>query len=99
VMKRLQLPLYGLLAQEATGAEPAGGLYMGILSPRITGAVRDDVAGAPLAARVSRDDWQRIAADAVAAAREAVARIRQGRLDPPDPSSCSHWCRCEDLWR
>ncbi len=99
VMKRLQLPLYGILAEEAIGAEPAGGLYMGILSPRITGAVRDDVAGAPMAARVSRDDWERIAGEAVAAARDAVARIRQGRLDPPDPSSCSHWCRCEDLWR
>ena len=72
---------------------------MGILSPRITGAVRDDVAGAPVAARVSRDDWERIAGDAVAAARDAVARIRQGRLDPPDPSSCARWCRCEDLWR
>ena len=48
VMKRLQLPLYGILAEEAIGAEPAGGLYMGILSPRITGAVRDDVAGAPV---------------------------------------------------
>ncbi len=99
VMKRLQLPLYGILAEEAIGAEPAGGLYMGILSPRITGAVRDDVAGAPVAARVSRDDWERIAGDAVAAARDAVARIRQGRLDPPDPSSCARWCRCEDLWR
>jgi RecB family exonuclease len=101
VIKRLQLPLYGILARETIGAEPAGGLYMGILSPKITGAVCDDVDGAPVVgrARVTRQTWNEITDEAVAAAQEAVARIHQGRLDPPLPSSCSHWCRCEDLWR
>ena len=49
---RLQLPaLRDPRAARRIGAEPAGGLYMGILSPRITGAVCDDVAGAPRVAR------------------------------------------------
>jgi RecB family exonuclease len=103
VTRRLQLPLYGLMARRTLGlaAEPAGGLYMGILSPRITGAVCDDVPGAPAAGRalVSRPRWDEIAGEAVAAARDVAARIRAGRLDPPHPDSCSHWCRCEDLWR
>ncbi|HSJ72977.1 MAG TPA: PD-(D/E)XK nuclease family protein, partial [Miltoncostaeaceae bacterium] len=104
VTRRLQLPLYGIMARRDLGlaAEPAGGLYMGLLTPSVAGAVCDDVAGAPAvrgALLVSREDWEALAGEAVAAARDAVARIREGRLDPPDPRSCSHWCRCEDLWR
>ncbi len=101
VVRRLQLPLYGLMARRTLGlaGEPAGGLYMGLLSPRITGAVCDDVDGAPAVARVSRGLWDAITADAVAAAGDAAGRIHGGVLDAPDPSSCSHWCRCEDLWR
>ena len=72
----------------------------GRMRPRITGAVCDDVAGAPrVRARVARADWERISGEAVAAARDAVAGIHGGRLDAPDPSSCPRWCRCEDLWR
>lgn len=104
VTRRLQLPLYGIMARADLGlaAEPAGGLYMGILSAKISGAVCDDVPGAPVVGRtrlVTRERWTEISADAAAAARDAVTRIREGRLDPPDPASCSHWCRCEDLWR
>jgi RecB family exonuclease len=103
VLRRLQLPLYGRMAHRTLGlsSPPAGGLYMGILSPKISGAVCDDVAGAPVVGRasVTRAVWDEIADEAVAAARDAVARIREGRLDAPAPSSCSHWCRCEDLWR
>jgi RecB family exonuclease len=104
VSRRLQLPLYGLMARRDLGlaAEPAGGLYMGLLTASITGAVCDDVPGAPAvrpALSVSREEWTRLADDALEAAREAVAGIRSGRLDAPDPDACSHWCRCEDLWR
>ena len=99
VVRRLQLPVYGALAREALGAEAAGGLYMGMLSARITGAVRDDVPGAPDARRVPREVWERITAEALDAARQAVDGIRAGRLEPPEPDACSHWCRCEDLWR
>ena len=48
---------------------------------------------------MSRPRWDEIAGEAIAAAREVAARIRAGRLDPPDPDACSHWCRCEYLWR
>jgi RecB family exonuclease len=101
VVRRLQLPLYGELAREVLGAEPAGGLYMGMLSAKVAGAVCDDVPGAPDAGRavVPREVWERITAEALEAARAAVDGIRAGRLDPPEPDSCSHWCRCEDLWR
>lgn len=104
VATRLQLPLYGLMARRDLGlpAAPAGGLYMGLLRPRVDGAVCDDVAGAPgvrRGLRVTRQEWDALAGEAVAAAREAVAGIRAGRLDAPDPGSCPHWCRCGDLWR
>jgi RecB family exonuclease len=102
VVRRLQLPLYGRMARRALGppSREAGGLYVGLLSPKVAGAVCDDVPGAPEGGfRLDRADWDRIADEAVAAARDAAGRIHAGRLDPPAPQACSHWCRCEDLWR
>ncbi len=102
VVRRLQLPLYGRMARRALGpaSREAGGLYVGLLSPKVAGAVCDDVPDAPEGGfRLDRADWDRIADEAVAAARDAAGRIHAGRLDPPAPQACSHWCRCEDLWR
>lgn len=103
VTKRLQLPLYGVMATNvlALGVPAVGGLYMGLLSPSLTGAVRDDVAGPSVPSRlhVSDERWEEITADAVAAARDAVVAIREGRLDPPTPDDCVPWCNCGDLWR
>jgi hypothetical protein len=104
VTKRLQLPLYGGMAQRALvrDAQPAGGLYMGMLSPRTTGAVREDVPGGPrLNGRrvVSAAVWQGITDDAEETVRDAVRRIRLGELDPPGTAACPPWCRCGDLWR
>jgi hypothetical protein len=102
VVRRLQLPLYGRMARRALGPRgvEAGGLYVGLLAPRIAGAVCDDVPDAPEGGfRVERAVWDRIAEEAVAAARDAAGRIHAGVLDPPAPAACSHWCRCEDLWR
>ena len=64
-----------------------GGLYRGLLTPSLTGAVRDDVAGPSVPSRlqVSAERWDEIVAEAVAAAQGAVAAIREGRLDPPTP--------------
>lgn len=101
VTKRLQLPLYGRMAQDTllSAAEPIGGLYMGMLKPSIHGAVRDDVPGAPAVAGVSAERWEQITEEAVAAVRDAVARIHRGEIAPPPASPCTPWCRCGDLWR
>jgi RecB family exonuclease len=103
VTRRLQLPLYGRMAQDVLGGlDPIGGLYMGILTPGIDGAVRDDVPGAPAVSRnrlVSADRWRQITDEAVDAVRDAVARIRAGELSAPSADGCSFWCRCEELWR
>ena len=101
VTKRLQLPLYGRMARntELTTGEAVGGLYMGILTPTVTGAVREDVPGAPAVATVTADRWQEITEEAVEAARDAVAGMRRGDLAPPTPSPCPPWCMCGDLWR
>jgi RecB family exonuclease len=104
VTKRLQLPLYGVMARNALGLrfEPIGGLYMGLLTADVDGAVREDVAGAPAVGstkRVSAECWAEITDEAVEAVRGAVARLRAGELAPPPAKGCSRWCRCEDLWR
>lgn len=104
VRRRLQLPLYGVMARNRSkGAlTPVGGLYMGLLTPAIDGAVSIDAASAPTVPKrleVSGDDWRRITDEAVEAAREAVRGIRDGRLDPPDDKPCPPWCQCGDLWR
>jgi RecB family exonuclease len=104
VTRRLQLPLYGLMAKNTLGLslEPAGGLYMGLLTDDVDGAVRDDVADGPAvgkSCRVSAERWAEITDDAVEAVRGAVARLRAGELAPPSAKNCSFWCRCEDLWR
>jgi RecB family exonuclease len=103
VTQRLQLPLYGRMAHDVLGGvEPIGGLYMGMLSAGIDGAVRDDVPGAPAVSGrrlVSAERWDEITEDAVEAVRDAVVRIRAGELAPPSTGGCSFWCRCEDLWR
>jgi RecB family exonuclease len=101
VMKRLQLPLYGRMAQNAalTTATAVGGLYMGMLTPTITGAVSDDAPGAPAVAGVAAARWREITEEAVEAAQEAVAGMRRGDLAPPTPDPCPPWCMCGDLWR
>ena len=101
VMKRLQLPLYGRMAQNTalTTATAVGGLYMGMLTPTITGAVSEDAPGAPAVAGVTAARWREITEEAVEAAQEAVAGMRRGDLAPPTPGPCAPWCRCGDLWR
>ena len=101
VTKRLQLPLYGRMARNTglTTGEAVGGLYMGMLTPTVTGAVRDDVPGAPAVAAVTAERWREITDEAVEAAQDAVAGMRRGDLAPPTPGPCPPWCMCGDLWR
>ncbi|MGD9695504.1 MAG: PD-(D/E)XK nuclease family protein [Thermoleophilia bacterium] len=103
VTKRLQLPLYGVLAANALDGPvwPIGGLYMGILVDSVEGAVRADVAAAPAVKNrmVDAESWERVTREAVDAARGAVVDIREGRLAPPSIDGCDNWCMCGDLWR
>ena len=105
VTTRLQLPLYAEMARAdlMPGAASAGGLYMGMLVPRTTGAVRD-VPGAPSPPSARQgyvDDivWAEITDEAVEVVRDVVARVRRGELTPPGTGTCAPWCRCGDLWR
>jgi RecB family exonuclease len=103
VRKRLQLPLYGVMAERALspGVPAVGGLYVGLLTSSLNGAVRDDVPGPAVPRRllVPEERWREIVGEAVDAARGAVTRIREGRLDPPSAGGCGYWCMCGDLWR
>lgn len=103
VAQRLQLPLYAEMARAALdGAEPVGGLYVGILAPGVAGAVvAGSAADAGLPGRcvVSRQRWRELTDEAIEAAREAARGIHAGELTAPAPARCSRWCRCGDLWR
>lgn len=103
VAKRLQLPLYGRMAAAhlVAGSRSAGGLYMGMLRPKTTGAVVQNVGGPVLRGRamVDEETWERIGDEAVDAVREVVRRVRDGELAAPGTSACAPWCRCGDLWR
>ncbi len=100
---RLQLPLYAEASARAAGARSAGGVYVGIARRRVEGRVRDDAdwAAAPPAdvAMVPPAEWERLVAEALAAAAGAIAAIRAGRLEPPTGDCDSRYCGHPDLWR
>jgi ATP-dependent helicase/DNAse subunit B len=103
---KLQIGLYMLTVRHVLGLEPVGGLYqpLGATDARPRGAVlRDADPGldAVRTDRVTEDELEILLEQCAAAARDAVAEIRAGALEPAPEQcgfggGCAHptICRC-----
>ncbi len=97
----LQIPLYALMAARALGAEPAGGAYQAVMKSEFDLRARAD---APPYTEIGKNwlespqDWRARVDGAVELAREAVAAMRRGELDPP-PDDCPPYCQHGLVWR
>lgn len=113
VADRLQLPLYAEAAARALSAESgrehrsAGGLYVGLTTGAIAGAVAAEAGFSEhLGSKriIPEAAWRQIVAEAVAMARAAAETVRAGRLDAPPTEPCCGLCGrdgrwCGALWR
>jgi len=91
--RRIQVPLYMEAVRLALGLEPVAGIYRGLRKRSDRGLL---LAGAGVSGAFTSTDlkdeaeFRRIVEEALALARDAVARMREGRIEqaPHDPSSC-----------
>ena len=101
---RLQIPLYVLALRELLGIEPMGGLYRALGGKReargMLLAGEFDTDGLAQNDVLERDRfWAQVDA-AVAAAGQAVARIRRGDVGhDPRSGSCPSWCDLHPICR
>jgi ATP-dependent helicase/DNAse subunit B len=102
---RLQVPLYVLALRDLVGIEPLGGLYRALSGDRqarglLRAEARPDLPG--LAERDYLDEaafWEQVDL-AVARARAAVARIRDGDVrHDPRAGECPSWCQVWPMCR
>jgi ATP-dependent helicase/DNAse subunit B len=93
--RKLQLPLYILVARDLLGIEPVAGLYRALGGERrVRGmAVEGELEGVMKNDRLEPDDFWAQVDRAVGYANEIVARMRRGdiRRDPIG-GSCPEWC-------
>lgn len=90
--RRLQVALYLLALPHLTGQQPVAGLYQGLGTddPRPRGLVSDEADLGDAAVRRDRvgdAEFDAVLADVLDAAREAVAGVRAGALEPR-PDTC-----------
>jgi hypothetical protein len=93
--RKLQLPLYILVARDLLGIEPVAGLYRALGGERrVRGmAVDGELDGVMKNDRLESEEFWAQVDRAVGYANEIVARIRRGdvRRDPIG-GSCPEWC-------
>jgi RecB family exonuclease len=88
----LQLQLYAVVASKRLGLPVAGGLYRSLKTGETRGFVRNDVRGSfKPRDLVDGEELERVLDQAVAAARDAVAGMRAGHIQPsPKRERCAY---------
>jgi ATP-dependent helicase/nuclease subunit B len=88
----VQLQLYAVAASKRLGLPVAGGVYRSLSTGEARGFVRDDVLGLfKPRDLVDGDELERVLEEAVVAARDAVAGMRSGRIQPsPKRERCAY---------
>jgi ATP-dependent helicase/nuclease subunit B len=91
--RRIQVPLYMEAVRLGLGLEPVAGVYRGLRKRSDRGLLLADagITGAFTRTDVKDEtEFRSIVEEALALARDAVARMREGRIEqaPHDPASC-----------